>query len=178
MKCKKLTAIAGMGFLLTVSSCAVSQTKTTDSKAPVAQQPEKAKTTTQATQQEEPTIKDLAKSMKKYIKAKSKDNGGYFKVYDPRTRKNLMLKLTKIHTDHISKLTNNNYFTCSDYVDTSGTTYDLDIFMHYQDGEFKPTKTTIHKVNGTPRYYWYKVGDKWKTKSAGHGTEGPEHVRH
>lgn len=179
MKKNKLSALIALGFLVSISSCAVSQTnKEQVTKNKVAKhQAEQKKQQNQPTQ-DEPSIKKLAKAMGKYIKKKSKESDGYFKVYDPKTRKNVLLKLTKIHKDQISKLENHNYFTCSDYVDTSGTTYDLDIFMHYQNGVFTPSKTTIHKIDGTPRYYWYKVGDKWKTKSAGHGTEGPEHVRH
>lgn len=179
MKIKKWNGIIALGFLVSISSCAVSQTKRTDdTKAPVVHQPQKAQAASTVKQQDDPTIKELAKSIKKYVKKKTKEDGGYFKVYDPKTRKNILLKLVDVQTDHISKLEKGNYFTCSDYVDTAGTKYDLDIFMHYQDGDLKPTKTTIHKVDGKPRYYWYKVGDKWKTKSAGHGTEGPEHPRH
>ena len=72
----------------------------------------------------------------------------------------LRLKLVRVHTEYLSSLGPTRQFACVDLADVSGDVYDVDFFL--QGGvsaTMKVTETTVHKVNGQPRYAWDQGAD-------------------
>ena len=105
---------------------------------------------------------DLENAIKADIAEKSKDTNGVFKLYDPELRKTWDLTLDRVHKDRLSKLSADTYFACVDMKDRSGKTVDVDFFLKSQDGKLAMTDTTVHKVEGKPRYNWKEEGGFWK----------------
>jgi hypothetical protein len=76
--------------------------------------------------------------------------------------KNLALDLMKVHDDRLSSLGGGKYFACVDMKAADGTVYDIDFFMVGQPGSMTVTETSVHKINGKPRYNWKEQGGVWK----------------
>ncbi len=103
---------------------------------------------------------DIATGIEKHIADKTKAGGGKFSVVDGD--KTLSLTLTKIHNDKLANLGDGSYFACVDFKGDDGNTYDVDFFLKGESGAMLVTETTVHKVNGTPRYNWKQEADgKW-----------------
>ncbi len=105
---------------------------------------------------------DLESAIKADIAEKSKDSDGIFKLYDPELKKTWDLTLDKVHKDRLSKLSADTYFACVDMKDRSGKTIDVDFFLKSKDGKLEMTDTTVHKVEGKPRYNWKEENGFWK----------------
>jgi len=108
------------------------------------------------------SVTDLENAIKANIAAKSKDTDGVFKLYDPELKKTWDLTLDKVHTERLSKLDADTYFACVDMKDRSGTMLDVDFFLKSKDGKLEMTDTTVHKVEGKPRYNWKEEDGLWK----------------
>lgn len=98
------------------------------------------------------TIEDIAAGIEKHIAEQSKANGGYFRV--PHKDKELSLQLVRVHLEYLSHLGGGVSFACVDLVGTDGPVYDVDFFMKGPPGAMTVTETSVHKVNGQPRYTW------------------------
>jgi hypothetical protein len=105
---------------------------------------------------------DLENAIKADIAEKSKDTNGVFKLYDPELKKTWDLTLDHVHKDRLSKLSADTYFACVDMKDRSGKVVDVDFFLKSEDGKLAMTDTTVHKVNGKPRYNWKEEDGFWK----------------
>lgn len=106
----------------------------------------------------------LAEEIEQYVNNESKLKGGYFLLYDEKSKTPLVLTLDKVHKDKLSKVGDDNYFACSDFKGTDGKNYDLDFFMKKSDSGLIVTELTVHKVNGAPRYTWFEEEGLWKRK--------------
>jgi hypothetical protein len=113
---------------------------------------EKAKTVTTA---------DLEKAIKARIEEKTKSDGGVFKVDDKVANKTWELTLVKVHTDKLTPLSADTYFACTDFKAKDGTLVDVDFYLKDQDGKLVITDTTIHKVNGKPRFNYVEKNGVW-----------------
>jgi len=113
---------------------------------------EKAKTVTTA---------DLEKAIKARIEEKTKSDGGVFKVDDKEANKTWELTLVKVHTDKLTPLSADTYFACTDFKAKDGTLVDVDFYLKDQDGKLVITDTTIHKVNGKPRFNYVEKNGVW-----------------
>ena len=105
---------------------------------------------------------DLEKAIKAEVAEKSKETNGAFELYDPELKKTWSLKLDKVHTDRLSKLSEDTYFACVDMTDADGKTIDVDFFLKSKDGKLEMTDTTVHKIEGKPRYNWEEKDGLWK----------------
>ncbi len=105
---------------------------------------------------------DLEKAIKEDIAEKSKDSSGVFKLTDPELKKTWDLTLDRVHKDRLSKLSADTYFACVDMKDPAGKIVDVDFFLKSQDGKLAMTDTTVHKVEGKPRYNWKEEDGFWK----------------
>ncbi|HUP63219.1 MAG TPA: hypothetical protein VNA69_22705 [Thermoanaerobaculia bacterium] len=105
---------------------------------------------------------DLENAIKAEIAEKSKETDGVFKLNDPEPKKTWDLTLDRVHKDRLSKLSADTYFACVDMKDASGTTIDVDFFLKSKDGKLEMTDTTVHKVDGKPRYNWKEENGIWK----------------
>ncbi len=103
---------------------------------------------------------DLEKAIKAEVAKKSEE--GAFKLYDPELKKTWSLKLDKVHTDRLSKLSADTYFACVDMTDADGKTIDVDFFLKSKDGKLEMSDTTVHKIEGKPRYNWEEKDGLWK----------------
>ena len=99
-----------------------------------------------------------------YVKHDSELKGGFFLVFDKKSKTALTLTLSKVHKEKLSKVGKNVYFACSDFDAPGGKVYDLDFFMKEADGELVVTEVMIHKEDGSPRYTWFEKEGVWKTK--------------
>lgn len=117
---------------------------------------------------------ELADAIAEYVQEKTEEQGGYFVVTDDKTGEELKLTLDKVHRKRLSKVGEDEYFACADFMSDKGKMYDLDVFM---TGTAKDnlgfSKFSVHKVEGKARYTWYQKDGVWKKKYA--GDEGSEH---
>jgi hypothetical protein len=106
------------------------------------------------------SVGDLEKAIKHDIAEKSTD--GVFKVHDPELKKTWDLKLDHVHTERLSKLSADTYFACVDMRDPQGKVIDVDFFLKSNGDKLEMTDTTIHKIEGKPRYNWKEEDGLWK----------------
>ena len=111
------------------------------------------------------TVDDMAAAIQDYVKRDSELKGGYFLVYDSTANAPLALKLDKVHRERLSQISDDVVFVCADFTDTTGKTYDLDIFMKGPDKDhLTVTDVSIHKEAGSPRYTWQEKDGRWTKK--------------
>ena len=108
------------------------------------------------------SVTDLEKRIKEDIAEKSKANHGVFKVEDPELKKTWDLKLDHVHTERLSKLNADTYFACVDMKDPDGRVIDVDFFLKSDGDKLEMTDTTVHKIEGKPRYNWKEEDGFWK----------------
>jgi transglutaminase-like putative cysteine protease len=101
---------------------------------------------------------DIKAGIEKYIEDQSSLNNGYFKLNFKK--KELLLKLVRVHIEYLASLGSGLYFACVDLADTDGDVYDVDFFMKGDPGAMSVTETTVHKINGKPFYAWEQQRDK------------------
>lgn len=107
------------------------------------------------------SIAEIEEGIKQYIEQEKEANNGFFLVNDQE--KELRLKLVRVHTEYLSNLGPNRHFACVDLADEKGDVYDVDFFLEGEPGNMKVTETSLHKLNGKPRYSWKQLVDKtWR----------------
>ncbi len=111
------------------------------------------------------TEETLAQAIEAYVDKAAKEHDGYFVFTDPEEKKELKLKLVKVHKERLAKIEEDVYFACADFKTPEGQVYDLDIFMKGKTAdELTFTEVMLHKKNGVPRYTWYQADGVWKRK--------------
>jgi transglutaminase-like putative cysteine protease len=104
---------------------------------------------------------DIAAGIEKHIAAQSRLGGGYLKL--PFEKRQLLLKLVRVHLEYLANLGPRRHFACVDLVGTDGEVYDVDFFLAGDPGAMTVTETTVHKINGQPRYTWEeKRNGSWR----------------
>lgn len=107
------------------------------------------------------SIEEIEDGIKAYIEEQKRLNQGFFLVNDEQ--KELRLKLVRVHTEYLSNLGPSKHFACVDLADEKGDVYDVDFFLEGEPGNMIVTETSLHKLNGKPRYTWKQVVDKtWR----------------
>lgn len=97
----------------------------------------------------------IIQGIKDHINEVANKNTGYFPIYDSVERRNLRLKLIRVHEDRVSYIKKSNaYFACTDFMAEDGKTkYDVDFWMKKGiGGKVEVYKTKIHKKDGNPRF--------------------------
>ena len=113
------------------------------------------------------TIDQLAEAITEWAAAEAAANGGYLVIEHPDTGDPLELTLDKVHRERLSRVGEQTYFACADFVGRDGTLYDLDVFMRGPNREaLETTEVTLHKENGEARYTWYEEDGVWKKRPA------------
>jgi len=107
-------------------------------------------------------VNELEKAIKADIRAQQKKNGGVFKLEDAELNKTWELTLDHVHRERLSRLDEKTYFACVDFNAKDGTKVDVDFFLKEADGKLVRTDTTLHKVNGKPRYNWREKDGFWE----------------
>lgn len=134
--------------------------------------------------------RSIENSIEKYVKSESALKGGFFLIYDTKTREPLVLTLAGVHRESIAKVGRDEYFACADFKTQQGKIYDLDMVMKGSDkNNLQIAEISVHKEAGRARYKLcpgYLKGKKCcKTKplggaekgSASKKTEHPEHPK-
>jgi len=109
----------------------------------------------------------LENSIKDQIEEKAKANNGKFPVRDDLLDKTWQLQLVRVHTDKLTQLDEQTYFACVDFKADDGTPVDVDFYMKNDNGKLSLSDTTVHKVNGKPRFNYVKKGNLWERVKAG-----------
>lgn len=120
--------------------------------------------------QAELTKEQLGDAIEAHIARETEDTDGVYMLDDPETGETLHLELEKVHEERLSRVGEDTYFACVDFVAQDGTTYDVDFFMegtHADDLEYQ--EFSIHKVNGVERYTWYEEDGVWKKRPVAEG---------
>jgi hypothetical protein len=104
----------------------------------------------------------LEKAIREQIEEKTKADGGTFKIHDAVLNKDWALTLVRVHTDKLTQLDADTYFACTDFRAEDGTLVDIDFYMKEKDGKLALSDTTIHKVNGKPRFNYEKKNGYWE----------------
>ena len=101
----------------------------------------------------------MAKSIQSYVTEHSTNR--VFVFHDAKTGKDLSLTLEKVHRDKLSAVGPDLYFACADFKGAEGHTYDLDFFAQGTNQNLKviEKETSVHKVDGEPRYNWHYNND-------------------
>lgn len=124
--------------------------------------PEASVTPTPKSASNKPSIVDVEAGIRAHIANKTQEGGGYFDFSTDSTA--YRLKLVRVHTEYLSVLGPNRFFACVDLADETGDVYDVDFFLEGEPGAMHVTETTVHKLNGKPRYTWKQQADKtWAT---------------
>jgi len=128
---------------------------------------------------EHPTAKaistaDLEKAIRANIDEAAKANNGRFPAKDDVLNKTWQLALVRVHTDKLTQLDATTYFACVDFKADDGTMVDVDFYFKDDGGTLKRTDTTVHKINGQPRYNYEKKGDFWVRVPVGGKQEHPK----
>lgn len=111
------------------------------------------------------TVDQLAEAITEWVAAEGESNGGYLVIEHPDTGDPLALSLDKVHRERLSRVGEQTYFACADFVDRDGALYDLDVFMRGPNREaLETTEVTLHKEDGEARYTWYEEGGVWKKR--------------
>jgi hypothetical protein len=84
-----------------------------------------------------------------YVKQDSDLKGGFL-IYDEKENKVLNLTYDHVHKG-VEKTESGEYFACVDFVDSDKNTYDLDVYVEKDGGEWDISDIVIHKVNGKDR---------------------------
>ena len=131
---------------------------------------------------EHPTAKaistaDLEKAIRANIDEAAKANNGRFPAKDDVLNKTWQLTLVRVHTDKLTQLDASTYFACVDFKADDGTLVDVDFYFKDDAGQLKRTDTTVHKINGQPRYNYEKKGDFWVRVPVGQAAEKKEHPK-
>jgi len=131
---------------------------------------------------EHPTAKaistaDLEKAIRANIDEAAKANNGRFPAKDDVLNKTWQLTLVRVHTDKLTQLDASTYFACVDFKADDGTLVDVDFYFKDDAGQLKRTDTTVHKINGQPRYNYEKKGDFWVRVPVGQAPEKKEHPK-
>jgi len=121
---------------------------------------------------EHPTAKPvstavLEKAIKDQVAEKAKANDGKFPVRDDVLDKTWQLELVKVHTDKLTQMDDKTYFACVDFKADDGTLVDADFYLKNENGKLTLDDTTVHKVNGKPRFTYEKKGDFWERVKVG-----------
>ena len=109
----------------------------------------------------------LEKAIKDQIAEKAKANGGKFPVQDNIQSKAWQLGIVRVHTDKLTQLDEKTYFACVDFKADDGTPVDVDFYMKNDNDGLTLSDTTVHKVNGKPRFTYEKKGNFWERVKAG-----------
>ena len=121
------------------------------------------------------TKDELADAIEAHVNEIAVAQGGYFTVVDDKTGEKLELLIDKVHRERLSKVGEDLYFACADFVTPRGKVYDLDVFMK---GKSKDDlvfhEFMIHKEAGKERYTWYEHGGIWKRESVNSEVEHPK----
>jgi hypothetical protein len=118
-------------------------------------------------QKEHPSAKPvstdtLEKAIRDQIAERSKANDGKFSVQDDVLHNTWQLELLRIHTGKLTQLDAKTYFACVDFKADDGTIVDVDFYIKSDNGELTLSDTTVHKINGKPRYTYRKKGAFWE----------------
>ncbi len=108
------------------------------------------------------TTADLEAVIKDKIAKKAEKAGGKFQVQDDVLAKTWALELVRVHTDKLTQLDENTYFACVDFTADDGTAVDVDFFLKNEGGKLKFSDTSVHKINGQPRYAYQQKGGFWE----------------
>ena len=101
---------------------------------------------------------DIQTGIEHYIEEQTRLGGGFFKLQ--YNKKELRLKLVRVHTEYLANLGPRYHFACVDVADIEGDLYDVDFFLAGDPGSMTVTETTVHKINGQPFYTWEQKEDK------------------
>ena len=111
---------------------------------------------------EVPTATDVADAVEDYIRHDAKMKGGYFLVFDSVRQIPLALTLERVRENGLRVIDDREYFTCTDFKSSDGTTYDLDIFMKGSDKDhLEVAAISVHKENDALRYDWSDRDGVW-----------------
>lgn len=102
--------------------------------------------------------KDIQAGIEKHIEEQTRLGQGHFRV--PYDGQELQLKLVRVHTEYLANLGPRRHFACVDLATPDGDVYDVDFFLAGDPGAMTVTETTVHKINGQPRYAWEQKRDK------------------
>ncbi len=109
----------------------------------------------------------LERAIKDQIAEKARANGGKFAVQDDVLSKTWRLELVRVHTDKLTQLDEKTYFACVDFKADDGTPVDVDFYMKNDNDKLTLSDTTVHKVNGKPRFTYEKKGNFWERVKVG-----------
>ena len=102
---------------------------------------------------------DFSKIVDAQIKKASETSDGFYVVNDNVMHKSWWLKLDKIHTDKIVKLSDTKCFACADFKASDGAV-DLDFYMTKGKDGWAVSEVIVHKVDGKPRFMYNEKNER------------------
>ena len=108
-----------------------------------------------------PTLEVVAQFLEGYASQQASAHDGWMQVKDVEADQTLKLRLDKVHRERLSKTGEKSYFVCADFKNPEGKRYDLDFWVKGDGEKLVVSDTTIHKVDGVPRYIWVEREGLW-----------------
>ncbi len=107
------------------------------------------------------TMDELANAITSDIEAVQKKNDGWYSMKDEQAKTTLKMKLDHVHRERLAQIDPKTYFACTDFKTDDGHTIDVDFFMKDDGKKLVMSDSSIHKVDGKPRYNWKEKDGFW-----------------
>jgi hypothetical protein len=107
------------------------------------------------------SLDQIDKAIRAHIDKVAKESGGRFPVQDDVLKKTWQLELARVHKDKLQSLADGTYFACVDFKAEDGSMVDVDFFLKKTGDELAVTDTSVHKVDGKPRYHYEEKDGAW-----------------
>ena len=89
---------------------------------------------------------------------------GYYHLKDGDKTWNLTLD--HVHKERLARTDATTYFACTDFKSDDNHTVDVDFFMKDDGQKLVLADTSLHKVDGKPRYNWKEKDGYWVKEPA------------
>ena len=106
------------------------------------------------------TMDELEKAITAEIMSAQKKDGSYH-IQDAKLNKTWDLKLDHVHKEKLARVDPTTYFACTDFKSADNHTVDVDFFMKDDGKKLVLSDTSLHKVDGQPRYNWQEKDGYW-----------------
>ncbi len=113
------------------------------------------------------TMDELASAITSNIEAVQKKNDGWYSMKDDKANTTLKMKLDHVHRERLAQIDPKTYFACTDFKTDDGHTIDVDFFMKDDGEKLVMSDSSIHKVDGKPRYNWQEKDGYWVREPVG-----------
>lgn len=109
-----------------------------------------------------PTLEIMAQFLEDHVARNASASRGGFLVHDPEASSEIPLRLVRVHRDRLVITADRTLVVCIDFKSAEGKSYDVDLWVNQTPQGLVVIDSTIHKIDGVPRYLWMEQEDHWE----------------